>query len=266
MFKFKQFAIHQDHAAMKVGTDSDLLGVLSEGGSHVLDIGTGTGVLALMLAQRCPEAKVEAVEIDDDAVKDASLNFAESPFADRISLHHCSFQDFLTQQSSLQQSLSQGAATESLEQSADSLEQSADSLAQSAAKFDAIVCNPPYFHQSLECGDNLGRTRARHSSSLPFDVLVGGAYALLRQEGVFSVCIPPEVLPNFTYESTQAGFRLYKMYKIKSLPHKPVKRYVLVYKKGKVEATQEFECCMRNADHTRSEWYRQLLKDFLLDT
>lgn len=259
MFKYKQFAIHQDHAAMKVGTDSDLLGTLSEGGQRILDIGTGTGVLSLMLAQRYPEARITAIEIDDDAVKDASVNFAESPFSDRIKLQHCSFQEFL---SSKTNALNAEIAIDA----AGSVEDVDTKRANEKGIFDAVVCNPPYFHQSLECGDNIGRTRARHSSSLPFDVLVKGAYALLREEGVFSVCIPPEVLQNFAYESTQAGFRLYKMYKVKSLPQKAAKRYVLVYKKGKVEATQEFECCMRNADHTRSEWYRQLLKDFLLDT
>ena len=81
-FRFQQFTIHQSHAAMKVGTDSDLLGALSVGGERILDIGTGTGVLALMMAQRCPEARITAAEIDGDAVIDARRNFQESPFAD----------------------------------------------------------------------------------------------------------------------------------------------------------------------------------------
>ena len=95
IFEFQQFTIHQGHAAMKVGTDSDLLGALAQGGDRVLDVGTGTGVLSLMAAQRYPQAHITAVEIDDLAVLDASRNFSESRFADRIELVHASFQDYL---------------------------------------------------------------------------------------------------------------------------------------------------------------------------
>ena len=93
-FEFKQFTIDQRNAAMKVGTDSDLLGALAAGGTHILDIGTGTGVISLMLAQRCPDATITAVEIDDHAIIDAATNFAASAWADRLSLVHASFQDF----------------------------------------------------------------------------------------------------------------------------------------------------------------------------
>lgn len=231
IFHYKTFDIHQDYAAMKVGTDSDLLGTLSLGGRKILDIGTGTGVLSLMLAQRYPEAAITAIEIDDNAVMDAQRNFSESVYRDRIELRHISFQDYLT---------------ESEEQS-----------------FDAIVCNPPYFDKSTECPD-LGRTRARHTSSLPFETLVEGAFRLLEDGGTLSVCIPPEVLSSYNNVCAIAGFRPYKIYKIKSLPHKPPKRYVLVHKKGRVEHIEEQEYCMRNADSTRSEWYKQQLSDFLV--
>ena len=90
-FRFQQFTIHQSHAAMKVGTDSDLLGALSVGGERILDIGTGTGVLALMMAQRCPEARITAVEIDGEAIIDARRNVQGGPVADRHTLLHTSF-------------------------------------------------------------------------------------------------------------------------------------------------------------------------------
>ena len=228
LFKYQQFTICQEHAAMKVGTDSDLLGTLGEGGHRILDIGTGTGVLSLMFAQRYPEAQITAVEIDENAILDASRNFAESKFANRITLHHSSFQDFLK----LRQA------------------------------FDSVICNPPYFDKSLECPD-LGRSRARHSSSLPFDVLARGAYALLTDGGVFSVCIPPEVLDAFCAECAFAGFSLRDCYQIKSLPYKPPKRYVLVHQKGQMQPTRSYTFCMRNEDHSRSEWYKELMKDFL---
>lgn len=231
-FRFKQFSVCQDHAAMKVGTDSDLLGTLAEGGKRILDIGTGTGVLSLMMAQRFPEAQVTAVEIDDNAVIDARHNFSTSIFADRISLEHISFQEYIEDESLM-------------------------------GTFDSIVCNPPYFDKSLEC-DELGRRRARHSSSLPFEVLINGAYSLLADGGCFTVCIPPEVLDSFTSLSVFAGFCQKNIYKIKSVPEKEAKRFIIVYQKNGdgVAMTETF--CMRNADRTYSDWYKEQLKDFLL--
>lgn len=240
-FRYKQFDIHQDHAAMKVGTDSDLLGTLSQGGSRILDIGTGTGVLSLMLAQRYPDALITAVEIDDNAIIDARQNFAESAFGSRITLHHASFQDFLKE----------ALSGESQNKDGDS------------PCYDAIVCNPPYFDKSMEC-DDLSRTRARHTSSLPFSVLTQGAYALLKDGGTLSVCIPPEVLTSYTKECYFAGFHPYRTYKIKSIPSKPPKRYVLVHQKGTIPTHTEYEYCMRNEDRTRSDWYKSLMEDFLI--
>lgn len=230
-FLYKQFTIKQDHAAMKVGTDSDLLGTLAEGGKCILDIGTGTGVISLMMAQRFADAQITAVEIDDNAVIDADYNFRHSPFADRITLHHCSLQDYLKEYSG-------------------------------EPMYDCIVCNPPYFDKSMECPD-LGRTRARHSSSLPFSVLASGAYSMLKDGGVFSVCIPPEVLSTFRAECIFAGFSEMHIHCIKSVPRKPVKRYVLVFKKGRMETPITDTHCMRNSDGSRSEWYLELMRDFL---
>lgn len=230
-FNFQQFVIRQSHAAMKVGTDSDLLGALCAGGNRILDIGTGTGVLSLMLAQRFAQAQITAIEIDENAVIDAQYNFEQSKWADRIKLIHTSLQDYLS--------------------------------SNTLSMFDAVVCNPPYFDRSLECPDQ-GRSRARHTSSLPFSVLIQGAYDLLADGGLFSVCIPPEVLKDFNSLCTASGFALYQNFIIKTIPEKGPKRYVLVYKKGSVEAVDEQVCCMRNADRTRSDWYLELMKDFLI--
>lgn len=233
IFRFQQFSIIQDHAAMKVGTDSDLLGTLGQGGYRILDIGTGTGVLSLMMAQRYPDACITAVEIDDNAIIDARQNFSNSRFASRITLHPISFQDYLAQRD------------------------------EDAERFDSVICNPPYFDKSLECPE-LGRSRARHSTSLPFDVLAKGAFDVLKEGGVFSVCIPPEVLESFRAECQFAGLMLKDCFQIKSLPNKPPKRYVLVFQKGTVPIPQNYTYCMRNEDHSRSEWYTHLMKDFLL--
>jgi len=230
IFKYKEFAIQQSNAAMKVGTDSDLLGALAAGGKRILDIGTGTGVLSLMLAQRFPYAEIMAIDIDENAVKDAEVNFRESKFADRITLRNIAFQDFVREM--------KGTTT----------------------LFDCVVCNPPYFDKSTESKDK-SRTRARHTSSLPFNVLIEGAYELLKEGGVFSVCIPPEVLSDFTSECLFAGFWPKDTYKVKSIPEKGAKRFVLVNSKGRVDHNIH-EFCMRNSDKSVSDWYKELMKDF----
>ena len=228
-FEFQQFTIDQSHAAMKVGTDSDLLGALSAGGERILDIGTGTGVLSLFMAQRFPTASITAIDIDENAIIDATKNFASSPFSDRITLIHTSLQDFAKNYD--------------------------------GQPFDCIICNPPYFDKSLETPDK-SRTRARHTSSLTFKELISCAYNLLADGGVFSVCIPPEVLSVFSAECLLSGFWLQSNYMIKSIPSKPTKRFILIYKKGRTECTS-FTYCMRNEDHTYSEWYNTLMSDFL---
>lgn len=230
-FRYRNFTITQTNAAMKVGTDSDLLGTLGLGGDRILDIGTGTGILSLMYAQRYPGAHITAIEIDEHAVLDARLNIERSVYSDRIELHHISFQDYL--------------------------------LSNPEAEYDSVICNPPYFDRSLECPD-LGRARARHSSSLPFDMLINGAYELLRDGGFFSVCIPPEVLDLFCDLCRRAGFSLHTKYSLQSLPGKPTKRYVLVHCKGQVEQLLEHNHCMRNSDGSRTPWFLDLLKDFLV--
>lgn len=241
-FRFQQFTIDQRHAAMKVGTDSDLLGTLAGVPDdmprpRILDIGTGTGVLSLMMAQRYADAQIKAIEIDENAVIDASANFLASPWSDRITLVHTSLQDFMADEANHEE---MGA-------------------------YDAVLCNPPYFDRSLEC-DNLGRTRARHTSSLPFDVLIDAAYRLLREGGLFSVCIPPEVLSDFLSQCLRRGFWLQDNYRVRSVPDKGPKRFVLVHRKGRMLLPREHDCCMRNADRSRSVWYDELMREFHLNS
>lgn len=231
LFEFKQFTITQKRAAMKVGTDSDLLGALALGGNRILDIGTGTGVIALMMAQRFPEASIAAIDVDEGAFADASENFARSPFHDRLSLQCVSLQEYL-------QVSPEGV-------------------------FDCIVCNPPYFEKSLECPDDR-RTWARHTSSLPFPVLANGAARLLQSNGIFSVCIPLEVLELFIGECQKAGLSLVAQHNIRTIPSKPAKRFVLCFRKGLAEQATYYEHNMLNEERERSEWYRDLMHDFLI--
>lgn len=237
LFRLKLFTIDQTNASMKVGTDSDLLGTMAYGGKNILDIGTGTGILTLMMAQRFPEAQFTAVEIDDKAVIDASTNFSSSPWSERITLIHDSFQSFIEKE------ISEGRQE----------------------RFDAIICNPPFFDKSLECPEQ-GRQRARHTSSLPFETLIDGAYRMLEEGGPFSLILPPEVLEKFCLKAKERGFALKEKNGIRTLPGNPPKRYILVFQKSLDSSlcVSENTFSMRNADNTYSQWYNDLLRDFLL--
>ena len=237
LFRLKLFTIDQTNASMKVGTDSDLLGTMAYGGKNILDIGTGTGILTLMMAQRFPEAQFTAVEIDDKAVIDASTNFSSSLWSERITLIHDSFQSFIEKE------ISEGRQE----------------------RFDAIICNPPFFDKSLECPEQ-GRQRARHTSSLPFETLIDGAYRMLEEGGPFSLILPPEVLEKFCLKAKERGFALKEKNGIQTLPGNPPKRYILVFQKSLDSSlcVSENTFSMRNADNTYSQWYNDLLRDFLL--
>ena len=156
-FQFRQFTVRQSRCAMKVGTDGTLLGAwatVPPKPCRVLDIGTGTGLVALMLAQRFPQASVTALDIDSEAVLQARENVQSSPFADRIEVIQADAADFDAKE-----------------------------------PFDVVVSNPPYFEQSLECPDQQ-RTLARHAASLTYTQLTRTAFRLLGDEGTFSVVIP----------------------------------------------------------------------------
>lgn len=139
-FRFKQFEIEQDRCAMKVGTDGVLLGAWAQGGKRILDIGSGTGLISLMMAQRFPEAEVVGIDMDADACGQARENVMASPFRDRVEIECCRLQDF-------------GGTSEA----AEALETAED--LKSAGVFDAIVSNPPFFVDSLKIRTVRGRWR-----------------------------------------------------------------------------------------------------------
>lgn len=217
---------------MKVGTDGCLLGALAEGGKHILDIGTGTGLLAQMMAQRFADARVEAVEIDADAAADARANFSASPWRDRIRLSEGAFQDFRTARVG-------------------------------TVEFDSIVCNPPYFNSGLWCADE-SRCRARHSADLTFGQLTVGVADLLASDGVFSVILPTDAYGQFAGECVKNGLWVKCRYDIRTAPHKPAKRTVLVLSRSQVGVPLYAAYSLRNADGTYSEWYCGLMDGFLL--
>ena len=157
-FAFKQFTVRHDRCAMKVGTDGVLLGAWTDlsHSRRILDIGTGTGLIALMLAQRCMDARITAIDLDSAAVEQAQENIQASPWKDRIEALQ---QDICTYHPN--------------------------------GTFDTIVSNPPYFIDSLKCPDGQ-RSTARHTDTLDADRLIGKVSELLTSDGRFSIILPAE--------------------------------------------------------------------------
>ena len=224
---------------MKVGTDGVLLGVWAEGGRRILDVGTGTGVIALMMAQRFADATVTTIDIDAEACAQARENTSASPFANRVSVVHSSVQSF----------------------AADFLEKCSQN--DSLKLFDSIVSNPPFFEQSLKNPDNRKAT-ARHTDSLPFADLFKSVSHLLSDDGVFSVIIPVEKLESFSSNAYLSGFYFSRQCMIKTTLKKPAKRCLLAFQKHLPTSIERTEFYLQNDDGTRSDWYRNLTGNFYL--
>ena len=240
-FRFKQFEIEQDRCAMKVGTDGVLLGAWAQGGCRILDIGSGTGLISLMMAQRFPEAEVVGIDMDADACGQARENVMASPFRDRVEIECCRLQDF-------------GADGCALETAAD---------LKSAGVFDAIVSNPPFFVDSLKNPDSK-RTMARHTDSLPFRDLFTGVKRLLSDDGIFSAIVPVEVVEQFVAESCILGFYLIRKCGVKTVERKQPKRFMLSFAKHRISPYEEHVEIMVDSQGNRSEWYRKITEEFYL--
>jgi tRNA1Val (adenine37-N6)-methyltransferase len=230
-FTFKQFVVRQDRCAMKVGTDGTLLGAWAEmerNDGKVLDIGTGTGLIALMMAQRYPEAKVTGIDIDEMAVSQAVENVQGSPFADRIEVLQADVNSF-----------------------------------ESTELFDSIVCNPPFFNNALICPDNQ-RTQARHTLSLSYQQLMAAAWRLLRDEGVFSLIIPNDFFQQLESEAHLAGFFLTRVFGVRTIEGKPIKRYLIELRKHPYIELIKKDVMIEDEPNVRSIWYRELTKNFYI--
>lgn len=199
MFRFRHFAIEQDLCAMKVGTDGVLLGawadVPTSGGSgKILDIGTGTGIVALMMAQRFANATVEAIDIDPGAARQAKSNAERSIYKGRISVERISIQEY----------------------------------AKKSIVFDAITSNPPYFHNSLGCPDT-ARSTARHDHALPLSDLARCSARLLADGGELSVILPASETERMTAEASFAGLFLKRQCMVKTTANKKASRTLLAF-------------------------------------
>ena len=226
-FQMKQFIVRQDKCAMKVGTDGTLLGAWAHGGSRVLDIGTGTGLVALMMAQRFVSSSVVAVDVDSAAVEQARENIAMSPFNERVTVVLGDIVDYATD-----------------------------------VPFDAIVSNPPFFTDSLTSPDER-RTAARHTCSLNYRDLAQAVWRLLSDEGEFSVIIPFDCKTRLETEFFLAGFFKSRECAVRTLPYKTVRRYLMAFRKHQITPEQT-EGVIESSPGHRSPWYEQLTRDFYL--
>ena len=230
-FQFRQFIVHQQRCAMKVGTDGTLLGAWAAAPSaprRILDIGTGTGLIALMMAQRFPQAEVIGLDIDADAVAQACENVSLSPFSERVTILHQDIVNF-----------------------------------HDTISFDAIVSNPPYFVDSLASPDRQ-RTTARHTVSLTYADLMKQAFRLLNDDGIFSVVIPSESRSLIEAAACLQGFFLTRICLVRTTPRKQPKRQLIEFRKHPVKELVINEGIIEESPNVRSEWYQQLTHEFYI--
>jgi tRNA1Val (adenine37-N6)-methyltransferase len=229
-FKFQQFTIHQDRAAMKVGIDSVLLGswVAVDGSEkNVLDIGTGTGLLALMMAQRIAAATVVACDVDENACRQAAENISSSKWSDRISVINIDVKAYRP----------------------------------NIDGFDLIICNPPYFEKSLKSHDSR-RNCARHNDSLSFPDLIDCVHRLLRYDGRFALIVPENTAGRIIQLAGDKKMFPVRRLNVKPTESKPVTRVILELCCTS-QPPDEQTLTVRIADNYSDE-YARLTEDFYL--
>ncbi len=231
-FRFRQFVVYQDQCAMKVGTDSVLLGAWARGGRRILDVGTGTGVIAIMMAQRFPQADVLAVDIDSSACGQARENAGASPFAGRIEVR-CGAVQHLAGDDAMR------------------------------GRFDSVVSNPPFFDNALKAKGE-ARIMARHTDTLPFDQLFAAVRRLLAPHGTFSAIIPFDYRAKFEAEAALAGFCVARMCAIRTTPRKQSRRFLISFQVERPEMVELEEQVLELQPGVRSEWYASITRDFYL--
>ena len=218
---------------MKVGTDAVLLGawVLPNGSQNILDIGTGTGIIALMIAQKS-SANIIAIDIDENAVIQAKQNVLESKFSNQINVQLSSFQTFAN------------SAT---------------------IKFNLIVTNPPYFEQSYKSSDEQ-RSQARHADVLPFEELLDGVKKILDIKGKFCLILPRIEAEKFTLLAEKKGFQLSKLLRIKSRADKDLaKRHIMQFEFKATEFSENTLIIEGGDRHQYTPDYIALTKDYYLN-
>lgn len=234
-FQFKRFKVHHAKSAMKVGTDGVLLGAWAgqklTSPHSILDVGTGTGLIAMMLAQRFPEAKIQGVEIQRDALEEATANVQESPFAEAIALHHA---DFLNWSVTNKQ------------------------------KFDLVVSNPPFFEKATPAL-NHARATARHSDGvMPLAELAKAMVACCAPKGEIAVILPPDRAEEFIKLVDAWGFGPHRITKVQGQPKAPVKRWLVACSSSDLPLKED-HLVIEETPKVFTPAYMQLTKAFYLN-
>lgn len=231
-FKFKEFTINQDQCAMKIGTDGVLLGAwasLENNPLSILDIGAGTGVLALMLAQRSHAKLIDAIEIDDNTYEQCVDNFEQSPWADRLFCYHASLEEFVTE-----------------------IED----------KYDLIISNPPFYSGDYKT-KNSQRDLARFQNAMPFDHLIDSVSRLLSKNGIFSVVIPFKEESLFINLALKANLYPNNILRLKGSPSSETKRSLIEFSFLESDIKIK-ELIIETERHQYTQDYINLTKDFYL--
>lgn len=231
-FRFKQFSIRNDDSAMKVGTDGVLLGAwasLEGNPESILDIGAGTGLIALMLAQRSLAENIDAVEIDAPAFEQCVENFEASPWSDRLFCYHCGLEEFAREVDE---------------------------------PYDLILSNPPFYSEDVSSG-NPARDTARQQAFLPFEALLGGVSKLLAPHGRFCLILPFKEEGPFISLARQYGLFPGRITRVRGTARAPLKRSLLEFSFREVPPGEDLLTLEeRRGQYTQA--YRELTRDFYL--
>ena len=234
-FHFKEFSIHQDKTAMKVGTDAVLLGAwcsLETYPDTILDVGSGTGLISLMMAQRSDAETIDAVEIDPNAYEQNVANFEKSDWSDRLFCYHSSFQDFSKE------------------------------MKEENQEYDLIISNPPFYNDNFETNDT-SRNTARFTSALSFKELLESTSKILSDSGIFTIIIPFKEQTVFV--SLAAKYRLFlnRVCSVRGTENSEIKRSMLEFSFYQKEV-EETTLVIEKARHKYTQEYINLTKDFYL--
>lgn len=195
VFSFKQFEVDDRGCGMKICSDSVLLGAwfcrACPGAGDIIDIGAGSGILSLIAAQFCPAATINAVEIDSAAADACRQNFANSPWAGRLDVHHCDFKSYSPGQPA-----------------------------------DLIICNPPYFNNGEHSVDK-ARATARHQNGLTYSALLLYAKANLASQGHLGLVAPAEFEDEIIFRAELCGMKLHRLCRVRTSLRKPCTRILL---------------------------------------
>lgn len=233
MFSFKQFNVSQNKSAMKIGTDAVLLGAwcpIDNQPKTILDIGAGTGILALMLAQRTDALQIDAIEIEESAFEECVLNFENSPWSDRLYCFHAGLDEFV--------------------------EEPED-------EYDIIICNPPFYTENYKSGNDR-RDLARFEDALPFEELVQAADFLLSEDGIFSVVIPYKEEEKFIDLCAESSLFPVKVTRVKGAHNTPIVRSLMAFKRYELAVLEADELVVEINRHEYTDDYINLTQDFYL--